>query len=423
MKCLKVLSVALILCLFLERGSAETKSPAANYIPVRLLTTLGGYVRPEAFEYFSSSHTLFLVTLRDNSTCVLTVEDLNFLYAALQQNQLQFLQSFFSVKRSHSKTDAVAFDVYYFKMVRQTPAGRNLLARNLQAPVALRDVPGVSVTSQTNSGPVIEGTIVRFTNVVSNLGDRKDLFNITTGADNFPLSTTFLFLQDNGEDGAIPLLDNNNDNIPDTGFLAPRTSRAIIVIAILPMSATGGPFTVQIRATSLLSPAGRPWEAIYGTGADLVNSIIEMPVDLTSKGPLPSGEGAAGMDVGNVYPSVQLTAHLADTIRFTNYVNNVGPFADSYGLGLWVFQHNSPYTYLTNWTVEFHDENNNTIVSTGLMESGSSKLVYADVTVPSDLQLGTLTGREPIDLFFQVLSVETDANDFLYDQVIVETNQ
>lgn len=110
-----------------------------------------------------------------------------------------------------------------------------------------------------------DGTAV-FNDYVWNLGDGADSFDISTGASTFPAGTAFMLFK---SDGVTPLVDTNGNGIPDTGTIpsandatctaangyvadavAGRCGYRVVVRAVLPASALGGPFSVTLTAAS-----------------------------------------------------------------------------------------------------------------------------------------------------------------------------
>ena len=78
----------------------------------------------------------------------------------------------------------------------------------------VRGVNGVTYTGATVAGPAAPGSVVAFTNTVTNTGNATDTFNITVGTSTFPAGTTFQLFK---SDGVTPLTSTNGDGIPDNG--------------------------------------------------------------------------------------------------------------------------------------------------------------------------------------------------------------
>ncbi len=264
----------------------------------------------------------------------------------------------------------------------------------------------VSITSQTITNPVPQGATVSFTNVVTNLGNGDDTFNITFGSSTFPAGTTFVLYQ---ADGVTPLLDSNNDSIPDTGPRGPTATYSVVVKAILPGSATGTNFTVQVIATSTFD------KSVSAIGLDVLGSVVANTVDLTNDS---TGPGAPGAGAGpEASPVTTLTASPTNavTVRFTNYVSNSSAVADSYDLAASTDSTFASIALPSGWTAVFRDANNAVITSSGVINPGASKLFYADITVPAQYAPGTN------HIYFRVLSPVSGASDRKHEAVVVST--
>jgi uncharacterized repeat protein (TIGR01451 family) len=260
----------------------------------------------------------------------------------------------------------------------------------------------VSVTGQIiASAP--QGGSVYFTNVVRNLGNGVDTFDITMGLGTFPGGTIFNLFQ---SDGNTPLVDSTGNGIPDTGPLGTNQAYNVIVRATLPASASGGgPYTAFKNARSTVN------SAVFNTGNDVLTTILAASVDLTANNPLPGGAGAG---IGpEASPVVINTNAQATTSRFTLYVNNTSGGADNYFLAGSMDQTFASLSLPPGWSIVFRDAGNGVITSTGVIPAGGNRLVYADVAIPAG-QLATT-----VDLFFRALSPSTSAQDRLHAQVVV----
>ncbi len=91
------------------------------------------------------------------------------------------------------------------------------------------------------------GGVAQFVNTITNQGNGTDTFNLTLEGSTFPAGTTFSLWN---ETGTVPLSDNNSDGTIDTSVLTAGVSLKIMVKAELPANAEGGPFEVQLKATS-----------------------------------------------------------------------------------------------------------------------------------------------------------------------------
>lgn len=96
------------------------------------------------------------------------------------------------------------------------------------------------------------GTSVTFRNVLTNLGDTPDTYDITLTNSTFPQGTTLTLLK---SDGVTPLADTNGNHVPDTGAVPPGGKYVIVVKADIPATAPAGAYKVTKNARSTLWPA------------------------------------------------------------------------------------------------------------------------------------------------------------------------
>ena len=268
---------------------------------------------------------------------------------------------------------------------------------------------GPAATTSANPG-----STVSFTNVVTNTGTGTDTFNITLDptATPFPVGTTFQLFK---SDGATPLVDTNGDGIIDTGPLAAGATYNVILKAALPPGAlSGGPFTINKTATSVVDPTKK------ATATDTLNSITGASVDLTNKSPVSPGLPGTGAGPEG---SAQVTnaTNPGTTTVFTLVTQNTGPSSDSYDLAASTAGNFSGLTLPAGWTVTFKAADGvgscstpgATIINTGSVASNASTTVCAVVTVPAGSAAGTT------DLYFRSLSPVSGAKDILHDAVTV----
>lgn len=267
-----------------------------------------------------------------------------------------------------------------------------------------------------NSAP--QGSVVSFGNVVLNTGNSTDTFNITfssPGANPFPSGTTFQLFKN---DGVSPLLDTNNDGIPDTGPLAANATYVVFLKATLPPSAGvpfGGPFNVTKTATSVKDPTKSD------TVTDRLLAILANSVDLTNNAALPGAPGAGpGPEATAVITN---TTNAGTTTTFTLFVNNTGPSADTYNLaaGSTALLAALP----SGWTVQFYLDNGDgtrnagdtLVTNTGNVPAAGNVRIFADVFVPATAVAATQ------DVFFRVQSPTTSTSDVKHDAVTVGTRR
>ncbi|PYJ09005.1 MAG: hypothetical protein DMF06_11335 [Verrucomicrobia bacterium] len=260
----------------------------------------------------------------------------------------------------------------------------------------------LSVLGQTIASAPQGGTVL-FTNVVRNLGNGTDTFDITMAAGTFPGGTTFSLFQ---SDANTPLVDSTGNGIPDTGPLGTNQTFTVVVRAALPGGASaGGPYTAVKTARSTVN------SAIFAQANDVLTTIIAASVDVTANNPLPGGLGAG---IGpEAIAVVTNTANQATTTRFTLYVNNSSAGADSYNLAASTLAGFGAFTLPAGWTVTFRNAGNAVITSTGAIPGGGNVLVYADVSIPA--------GAAPnaVDLYFRAISPSTSTQDRIHVAVSV----
>ena len=304
---------------------------------------------------------------------------------------------------------------------------------NNTAALSYVDGSGTTVTSSSNtasftvtqaadvtiSSPTVAsanpGSAVVFTNTVTNNSSGVDTFNITLSPGNFPPGTSFVLYK---SDGLTPLVDTNGDGIPDTGPIAGRGTYPVVVKALLPANASGGPFVVNITAASTFDPSKT------NTGTDTLTSVAAASIDLTNN----AAAGAAGAFGAGAGPeaSAQVTnaTNPGTNTTFTLVTKNTGPVADSYGLTASTDSSFSSQALPAGWIVSFRNDasgaaaNCSTVGTTVLtatpsVAAGSSSVVCAVVTVPAGFAAGTS------DLYFRALSPATAAVDRIHDAVTV----
>jgi uncharacterized repeat protein (TIGR01451 family) len=107
---------------------------------------------------------------------------------------------------------------------------------------------GVTITGQTLA-EVEPGQEAVFRNVVTNIGNVVDTYDITLSGSTFPAGTSIRLF---GADGVTSLADSSGNGVPDTGAVAPGESRVVIVRVLVPLSAKDlGPFRVRKTARSV----------------------------------------------------------------------------------------------------------------------------------------------------------------------------
>lgn len=269
-------------------------------------------------------------------------------------------------------------------------------------------VSAVTIAGDTVAN-ALQGSTVTFINAVRNTGNASDTFDITVPSHAFPAGTAFQLYQ---ADGVTPLLDTNGNGVPDTGAMASGAIYNVVLTASLPTSASGGPYTVNNRATSTRSTSAT------ATTTNTLTSISANSVDLTNNAAI-GGAGVAGVGSGPEGSAQATNAVLPGaTTRFSLFVNNTSATSDTYDLSA---STNSSFATLTlpaGWTVVFRDASNATITNTGVVNAGASRQVFADVTVPPNQGAIPSPGQA---IYFRALSPTSGSSDRNASAVVVST--
>jgi uncharacterized repeat protein (TIGR01451 family) len=271
---------------------------------------------------------------------------------------------------------------------------------------------GADLTNDTITtvASALPGATVAFTaNLVTNLGNGTDTFNLSFDTNTFPTGTTFAFFK---SDGNTPLVDTNGDGIPDTGPLAAAATYNVTVKATLPNVISGGsaPYTINLKATSVNDPTKSDLDN------DKLTTAAALTVDLTNDAPASDAGTQLGEGTGpEVNPVKTNSTNPGTTTRFTLFAYNPNTVADSYGLTASTDSTFATLTLPTGWSVVFRDTSEAIITSTGVVLAGGNKQFYADVTVPAGYAPGN------IETYFRVLSPTTAAGDRIHDRVTVNT--
>lgn len=276
--------------------------------------------------------------------------------------------------------------------------------------------PAVALLGDTvaNARP---GDTVKFSNVLTNNGTTTDTFDMTfvTASSTFPAGTTFKFFQ---QDGNTPMVDSNNNGIPDTGpvnsRLAGGNTYTVVVQATLPTSvASSGPFSIQKRATGSVidSDTGTTATAV---ATDTLTAIIPPSVDLTNAAVGQDPDDGAGDGVG-VTDGDDFTTNPGRTVVIPLTVENEGSIVDTYDLSV------DAGTIPAGWTVALRRSAGGAIVSNSgtlqppTVDDGEFFQYVAEVTVPA--------GQSPGDynITFRASSPVSAASDTLINTVTVNT--
>ncbi|MDN3553517.1 hypothetical protein QWY74_08575 [Halomonas almeriensis] len=305
----------------------------------------------------------------------------------------------------------------------------------------------VGVDDALENGNVVDvasigqgGTAV-FENFIWNTGDGTDSFDIAIDklkdregnslTAPFPEGTAFQLFR---SDGATPLTDTTGSGTVDTGpipipdssdscparFVSHSNACGIKVVlkAILPPDATGGPYDVTKVATSNTDAS------VSNAVTDRLTAISENSVDITNNAEADGNGGAPGEGIGpETAPVNENQVAPGNTTTFNLFINNTSDRQDSYALAysdtLSPFEANQ---LPDGWQVEFFNDGGSgdcsalgeAISTTPLIPADKSHQVCAQVTAPANA-----TGGDSVDLYFRAQSPTTNAQDIKFDRVTV----
>lgn len=259
----------------------------------------------------------------------------------------------------------------------------------------------LTFTGQTVAS-ALQGSVVVFTNTLTNTGNGTDVFDVTVNMGSFPAGSTATLYQT----GGLALLgDSNGNGIPDTGPVAAGATYDVVLRVQLPSGATGGPYSLTKTATSWSNPL------VSAVATDVLTAIVANTVDVTNDAALPGAPGAGpGPEAAFV---VRNATNPGTTTRFTLYVNNTSGQNDNFDLSASTDASFGAITLPAGWSVTFRNAANSIITNTGVIASGAATLVYADVDVPAG------AAAADVDLYFRALSPVSGAFDRIHDQVRV----
>lgn len=277
-----------------------------------------------------------------------------------------------------------------------------------------------SVTSNSTAGaPILvasatQGGTVTFPNVFTNSGNATDSFDMTVVTSNFPPGSAFALYK---TDGVTPMVDTNGNGTPDTGPVLAGASYTVVLKVTLPAGATGGPFTVQKTATSKLDPTKS------ATGFDTLTAIAVNTVDLTNSVNAGTTSSIVGLGAGPFATTgggivVTNATNPGTTTRFTvNVVNGASSTGDTFNLAASTDATFATLSLPAGWTVVFRNSSETVITNTGIVASGATAVVFADVSVPAGLAANP-AGQT---ITFRALSPSTGSTDRITDSVTVNT--
>ncbi|QJR10734.1 hypothetical protein DSM104443_01803 [Usitatibacter rugosus] len=280
------------------------------------------------------------------------------------------------------------------------------------------------------------GSTLSFTNVIWNTGNAADTFLISiAGQAGWPLGSTFTLLQ---SDGVTSLIGNTTPSIPvysggaclpgfETDTPNQRCGYRVILRVQLPVTATGGPFSITKTATSTFD------NARTDTVIDTLTLVAANTVDVTNNtaradittNPGTAAAGNAGTTGFGATGTTVITTNTVTpstsgptTTRFQLFVNNTGAINDSFNL--------TSSAAPAGWTVTFRADggagNCSTVgaglTTTGTINASSARLICAEVTVPAANTGNATVGNYDID-FTATSALNGTVSDVKRDRVTV----
>ena len=264
------------------------------------------------------------------------------------------------------------------------------------------------------SGPVAQGSILLFDNVLINDGNGSDTFDVAMSGSTFPAATTFqLFLGDNSGNPVSPMTDSNANGIPDTGPLAAGAIYHVVLQVTLPTNASGGPYTVTKTATSDADPG------VSNAVTDTVTAVQAMSVDMTNA--LADVDSPPNVGAGpgpEVTPITTVSVDPGSTATFTLLIENEGTLSsDTYDLDASTDSTFATVSLPAGWSVVFRDAGNAVITSLTVPAS-TTTTITAEVSVPANAPPAAAPGTS---IYFRADSSTSGASDIKHDAVIVNT--
>ncbi|MBL0140671.1 MAG: DUF11 domain-containing protein [Betaproteobacteria bacterium] len=273
-------------------------------------------------------------------------------------------------------------------------------------------------------GSAAAGSTFSFTNVIWNRGNAADTFVIgMAGQPSWPVGSTFTLLQ---SDGVTSLIANTTPSIPvysggcaagfETDAANQRCGYRVILRVQLPVSATGGPYSITKTATSSFD------NTKSDTVIDTLTLVAANSVDLTnnSAGGAAPGAGSTGTTV--ITTNIVTPSTTGPTVtRFRVFVNNTGAINDSFNLAM------GPLTPVpAGWSVVFRADGGvgdcstvgASLTNTGTINAGAARLICAETTVPITTSNQAAPGNYDLD-FMGTSALNVAVTDVKRDRVTV----
>ena len=258
-----------------------------------------------------------------------------------------------------------------------------------------------------------QGAVVRFDNIIWNTGNATDTFNIEvdTAGSTFPPGTVWQLLR---SDASSVMTDTNSDGVVDTGPVAVGDFSRVVLQLRLPYAVSGNNnglgFDITKTSRSISDAT------VVDSVTDHLDEIVANTVDVTNVAPAGS-PGASGTGPGpEPAPVSVVTADAANRAQIDVYIRHQGSGPDTYGL--LAAGSASGSTLPAGWQVIFKDPTTfATITSTGILASGESRHVLADIQLPVDAQAGTYS------IWFEARSIRTAVVDRKHDAVSIVASE
>nr|MDT0250196.1 hypothetical protein [Endozoicomonas sp.] len=240
--------------------------------------------------------------------------------------------------------------------------------------VTLPQLYGVSAKNHDNTSheemvaSASAGGVAEFINLITNIGNGQDIFNLEVTNTSFPKGTDFTLWD---ETGTIPLSDTNVDGKDDTGLLKsllkPGHQIKIMVRASLPADATpvAGPYKAVLTAVSVTDASFTDSVTeilgkITSANVDLANFAattdrIVFDGEVTKITDFFQDKASEDFDPVSQVSSV-LTRKAGEAAEFGLYIANRSEVSDSFGLSFDVSTAASIKDTNTQWQVTWrHD--------------------------------------------------------------------
>ncbi len=253
-----------------------------------------------------------------------------------------------------------------------------------------------------------QGTTVLFSNIIWNTGSNPDTFNIEldTTASTFPFGSFYRLLK---SDAATPLLDTNGDGLLDTGPIQAGQYVEVVLSVLLPASSAGDNggvgFSIPKTARSIQD------NTVFNSIEDHLDEIIGNSVDLTNQAAAGTA-GALGTGPGpELSPVSTVPVDATGVAEFDLFIRNQGQAVDQYQLSASLQLTGLPLA--NGWAVEFiHAQTGQSLLDTGLLQSGESIHVIARLSVPMAVSPGNHS------VYFKALSQQSGTSDIKHDAVV-----